>query len=480
MINKKIKLSAFSSELSLRCDVDFSIYQSNNNFSNSYSFNDLFELVPHTSIENNLIANDFNYCEIGDVDNNGFPKPNLLNLNNTIPEYEDLYKKISKGDIFKPKKGNIILSKVRPYLNKTILINSNCENVLFTKAFIEIHPIKENLILYYSLRSLFLENIVIISRQGKGYPTINDKDLKYLRFKKSVIDPLFSKSKSINNLIENETNKIAENFSKIKSWTDIINDYFSSKFNFSEKEYYNFGKGMSCGTQNSNNRKMRLTRIKFSDLSSSNILRCSERFHNNESKKLTKLLNNYKTIELGSWITACIKGVQPEYVENGDINVIKIANLKNGYVDISECEKIDFNQYKEIDDEKKLKKNDLILCSTGKCSLGRADIYEHTESGITAADNFVIRFNEDKCNPYFVSMFLNCILGIFQIERDYTGCTNQIHLYEREIRKIKIFDLPIDKQNKIVKEFKEIYDNQQNYNLKITNSISTIIESLKK
>ena len=49
------------------------------------------------------------------------------------------YKKIEKGDIIFPNKNSILISKIRPYLRKNVLITEN-NNFFYTKAFIQIRP----------------------------------------------------------------------------------------------------------------------------------------------------------------------------------------------------------------------------------------------------------------------------------------------------------------------------------------------------
>ena len=72
---------------------------------------------------------------------------------------EPLFKKIEKGDIIKPQLNDILISKIRPYLNKTVLIND--DSLYYTKAFIQIRPKVNSKLLYYCLRSVFLNKINI-------------------------------------------------------------------------------------------------------------------------------------------------------------------------------------------------------------------------------------------------------------------------------------------------------------------------------
>ncbi|MDR3151124.1 MAG: hypothetical protein LBU14_06225 [Candidatus Peribacteria bacterium] len=88
-----------------------------------------------------------------------------MNFNERNVEDEDYYKKIEKGDIIQVKKGEILISKVRPYLKKYVYIDENNNDIFYTSAFIHLKPKKIGKILYYSLRTIFYDNLITISRQ---------------------------------------------------------------------------------------------------------------------------------------------------------------------------------------------------------------------------------------------------------------------------------------------------------------------------
>ena len=65
-------------------------------------------------------------------------------------------------------------------------------------------------------------------------------------------------------------------------------------------------------------------------------------------------------------------------------------------------------------------------------------------------------------------------MGAFQIERDYTGATNQIELYANEISFFKIINLSLEKQAEIVKKIKDRIQAQQEYTKMIEEKRSEI------
>lgn len=53
--------------------------------------------------------------------------------------------------------------------------------------------------------------MIAVSRQGKGYPTINETDIKEVRFNKAIIDQLIDNKDAIEKKIS-ETVKTAKNY----------------------------------------------------------------------------------------------------------------------------------------------------------------------------------------------------------------------------------------------------------------------------
>lgn len=273
--------------------------------------------------------------------------------------------------------------------------------------------------------------------------------------------------------------KIKDLKSKIAPQQVIINKVLSREFGFDKNLFNEFGKGMTAGTQIAQNKSLRVFETNFDKLSRSAILRSSTRYHNPPTHKLMTFLDSIDTVKVKDVIETYEKGLQPKYNTDGEIPVIKIANLKNGFIDFSETENITQEDYDKLEDKKKLKQNDIIICCTGKISLGKIDYFSYENEAITSVDNYILRLNK-KYNPLFFTYFFRCILGYFQIERDYTGATNQIHLYWDQISNFQIPNTSLESQQKIVDEIKSELNKQEEIKKKIEserNKIDEIIEN---
>jgi type I restriction enzyme, S subunit len=325
-----------------------------------------------------------------------------------------------------------------------------------------------------------IQNQIRIVAMGKTQKNVSPFDVLNIKIPKVEL----TKQNKLLQLIQPiETEIIIFKNSKQKP-LDIINQVFGEEFGFDWEMYKDFGKGMTAGTQQSRPREKSIYIVKFSEIQKSNIFRISSRFHNPKTQFLNNILFSKPNIKVKDVVAEIVKGVQPEYDTEGDIPVVKITNLKNSHIDLENPELVSQSFYDKLDNKRKLQKNDVIICCTGKVSLGKVDLYEIEDDAVLTVDNYIIRLKENY-NPLFFVYFFRSILGVFQIERDYTGATNQIHLYEKQIIDFVIPNFSLNKQAEIVEKIKsqidaqnsidhQIEQKQQQINQLIENAIKTV------
>jgi len=235
---QKKKLSDFRSEESLRYDYKFisSFETSGKDF---YSYRQLFDFVPYQSVDISALES-FKYAEIGNVNKLGEVFPVELSFEDRQEENESLFKKIEKGDIIKPTDGDILISKIRPYLNKNVLIASN--EIFFTKAFIHIRPKVNSELLHIALRTKFLSLLNAVSRRGKGYPTLKDEDIKSIHFPKSYVDALLGNQSELLKKISPLKQAINNLKQSKRKTSEILNHVFADYFNINSVEINNLDK----------------------------------------------------------------------------------------------------------------------------------------------------------------------------------------------------------------------------------------------
>lgn len=228
----KKRLSDFRSEESLRYDYKYitSLVTSSKDF---YTYHNLFDFVSYEKVNIEELDN-FKYAEIGNVNKLGEVEPVELSFEDRQEENESLFKKIEKGDIINPKKNDILISKIRPYLNKNVLVNSDDE--YFTKAFIHIRPKINSELLHIAIRSKFITLLNAVSRQGKGYPTLKEDDIKAIRFPRKFVDALTKNEDELIKKIQPIRTEISGLKLTQQTTLDILNQVFSAfyKINLSQ------------------------------------------------------------------------------------------------------------------------------------------------------------------------------------------------------------------------------------------------------
>lgn len=405
---------------------------------------------------------------IGDVGND-FNEDNMVFL----PEdYKNNYSR------FLLKQNDIIVSLTGDGRLKTDLIEEN-EKYLLNQRIGSLRAKKdENILFYFYLLnySLFIKKQFYWWSNGKTQLNISPFD--FLKIKIPFV--LKRKQDQIVAQIEPIEKKIKELKKQITPSQEIINKVFARKFEFDENLYNEFGKGMTVGTQAAQNRTLRTYETDFSELARNGILRFSTRFHNTLTKELMDFLDKIETLQVKDVISEDIhRGASPKYDPDGEIPVVKTGHLKNGYIEISQEEFVNQNFY-DLSIRAQVKEGDILIASTGKASLGKIDLLKDNQDLIADGHVSIIRIDKKEYNSLFFIYLFRSILGYFQIERDFTGATNQIELYANEISNFQIPNIPLPDQQKIVDEIKAELDKQEEMKNKIKSERIKIDEIIEK
>lgn len=241
-------LADFNREKTLRFDVKFhNVFTKIIETRTTTAFLSLFDIEEKGGQK--YEANEIKYVEIGSVSNEG--DINAFDLSDNkelvLAEKERLIKKIEDGDIFRPKEGGLLITSVRPNLKKFVPITSEEKDLYFTKAFIYLLP-KQNLIdnrlMKYLLRTVLFERLVGLCREGKGYPTLKENDLKFFFIDDKLIEKLELNKKQLLEKIDENERRILQIKPKIESLQNIIDNVFakygvkSKKFSSSREEHF--------------------------------------------------------------------------------------------------------------------------------------------------------------------------------------------------------------------------------------------------
>jgi type I restriction enzyme S subunit len=465
VVYQRQRLSDYSSEISLRNDFKYinSLSKEDKSF---YTFKKIFDFVEYTSTNLEELE-EFLYSEIGDVSKNGDVNPVLLSFNDRNEENESLFKKIEKGDIIKPLKGDILISKIRPYLNKNVLIGD--EEIYYTKAFIHIRPKINSEIFYFAIRTIFYNQLIAVSRQGKGYPTLKEDDLKTIRFSKHIIDSFINNEDVIlskTNLLNTEITNLKN--SKLKP-LDIINKVFGEEFGFDWLELEKLS-------------REKVYKIKFSKINDTIDFRTATKFHSIKYDFLKlEVFKKHKFKDFAEFMTLG-RQIQPEqFEEETDYyylmpNAIKTNSLNDDLM--KEIKFSFFDNLKHI----ALKYNDLILAASGEGTIGKSAIFNSEKEAITS--QFIMKIElKDKSLVEYFHYYMQSSFFLLTVEKFKKGMGNMTNIF---VSQVKDFPVLFDetKQAEIVKKIKsqidaqnsidhQIEQKQQQINELIENAIKT-------
>ena len=152
---------------------------------------------------------------------------------------------------------------------------------------------------------------------------------------------------------------------------------------------------------------------------------------------------------LGGFCPEPNRGVQPEFVDDGDVIVIDSKSVRPEGVepDLAQSTSSEFANNSNVA-KARIWKYDVLLNSTGRGTTGRAAHYDLDCPAI--ADNHVtiIRPDPSVCLPTYLSLFLNSPPGLAQSDMFQTGSSGQLEIYPQHIQQFLIF-LPKRKTGKV-------------------------------
>lgn len=155
---------------------------------------------------------------------------------------------------------------------------------------------------------------------------------------------------------------------------------------------------------------------------------------------------------------------------------LKVANVKQGELDFSKIQYINFNS-SEIAKNIQLKKGNLLL--TRKGSFGNAFALDKDYDFVISSEVFYIELHENSINPKFLEIFLNSKIGQAQFDKNKIGAIMG-SLSQEAIKELKI---PIPKteiQEKIVAIYNNYVEQKKQNELEAEKLLSSIDDYLLK
>lgn len=231
---------------------------------------------------------------------------------------------------------------------------------------------------------------------------------------------------------------------------------------------------------NSKNLEKKFSNTNFSQIKKNYGSRIDSKFYcNNVDTFLKKLEKKGKLKKIKELIKKPINnGVSPTYDEDGKITLVNSQHLGKYGLNFGATDKVSENFYKK-NSKAKIAFEDVLVYATG-AYFGRSNIFLEKVEAMSGLDVLMIKFDENLCDPYYASLYINSNIGQAISKKYFTGSAQE-HLYDHHLDEYTMF-IPSDK--KYIKEIsmlvKTSYEEKQKAYEKLKNAIDIISSKLDK
>jgi len=367
--------------------------------------------------------------------------------------------------------GDIVIPKMQPQMGN-IFLNTEHKRFIGSTELLEysISPKYNQLFIYYLITSnKFLSDLAKLE-SGKTHRRVNPIDLLKIKI------PLIAKPKQdqIVAQIEPIEKKIKELKSQITQPQEVINKVFAREFGFDLEKF-------------EESKQEKFFEVDFSKISKNNLTRVSSHFHHIKLNFLEdKLKDKDYWISLNTRFKLSGGKRVPKgktfsneltdyfYLRPTEVNIWGID--KNNVLYISE--EI-YNQLKRY----KIRTGEFcisIVGTLGKTALIDTEVLEIEDNNLILSENFIKLTPTQKINDLFYYYFFYSFIFEAQMDREYT-VTSIKKLGIDKWSYIKIPNISLEDQQKIVDEIKAELDKQEEIKSRIEserNKIDEIIENL--
>lgn len=149
------------------------------------------------------------------------------------------------------------------------------------------------------------------------------------------------------------------------------------------------------------------------------------------------------------------RGLQPEYIENGEVDVINSRHILENHLDYDNFEKTTLQKW-HLHEKAQVEKNDILIYTTG-ANIGRSQVYLKSDKALASNHVNILRVEDE--NPVYVAFVLNSKIGRLQTEQMSAGSAQQ-ELYPKHIAQFYIPFIHKHEQNEISSSVVESLNSQ--------------------
>ena len=169
-----------------------------------------------------------------------------------------------------------------------------------------------------------------------------------------------------------------------------------------------------------------------------------------------------QAVKLADWVKEPLKrGVQPEYVDDGDVKVINSQHVSKTQIEL-EDNRTTTKEFCQAGSNKRatIKQYDVLLNSTGYITIGRSQTLLEKIDAMVDGHVTIIRPKDD-LDPVYLGVYLNSLPGLLQTERGWTGSSGQIELRIEIVENFLVWKPSMKIQLKIRQMIEQSYQARQ-------------------
>ena len=184
----------------------------------------------------------------------------------------------------------------------------------------------------------------------------------------------------------------------------------------------------------------------------------AEHFQPKYQRLIAQLKKTGKIKPLSDITTSIQRGRQAVYDSNGKVLAFTEKHLGKQLLNADDAERTSQNFYVN-NPLAQIPKEDILMYSIG-AYIGRANIYLENQKSVASSNITIIKPDKERCNPIYLSVFLNSVLGCLQAEQ-WKASVGQQALYPSDIGKFIIYLSPKPFQQKIADLVQKSYQAQK-------------------
>lgn len=156
----------------------------------------------------------------------------------------------------------------------------------------------------------------------------------------------------------------------------------------------------------------------------------SNHFREEYSYLFNYLNSRFNCKELGQIVSLNRRGLQPKYIEDGDIMVVNSKHLSPTHINYEQTERTTKEEFTK-QQAAHIKNGDVLIYTTG-AYVGLTNCFNSNEDALASNHVNILRLSDKTIDPNYLALVFNSIIGKLQTQK-YSRGSAQLELYPADI-----------------------------------------------